>query len=282
MGRDFHEGSPEARAVLDEAAAESPADFLDILFEGPAEKLNHTATAQPALLAVEIAIARHLEARGITPSGCAGHSLGEFSALVCAQVLSFKDAFALVQLRGKLMAEEAPEGGMAAVIGLAPEAIEKALPTGVEVANYNGPQQTIISGTISGIEKAETSLKEAGAKRILRLPVSGAFHSFLMRAACDKFAAALDDVHFNAPRCPFVSSVSGKDIADGEQIRRTLKQQIVSPVRWTGVMQHLGVIHAIEVGPGKVLQGLAKRTDAAPEIEVAGTLEAANQLEKRP
>lgn len=280
MGRDFYEASPAARAVLDEAAELAGSEFLSTVFEGSEEALSHTRVQQPALLAVEAAIARHLEARGIRPAGCAGHSLGEFSALIAAGVLTFPDAFRLVQLRGRLMSEDVPEGAMAAVIGLDPEAIEAALPDGVEVANYNGPQQTILSGTRAGLEAAADTLKAAGARRVLPLPVSGPFHSSLMETAADRFRRALADVAFRPPAVRFVSSVTGGDVTDPEEIRDLLGRQITAPVRWTDVMRTIGPVPAVEVGPGRVLQGLAKRMEGGPQVETAGTIESADALKE--
>lgn len=274
MGRDFYEQSPAARTVLEEAAAQAGDGFLRVVFEGPAEALAHTRVQQPALLAVEAAITRHLESRGIRPEGCAGHSLGEFSALVAAGALPFDAAFRLVQIRARLMAEEAPEGAMAAVLGLDPEAIAAALPAGVEIANFNGPQQTIVSGTKTAVEEAQAALKAAGARRVLPLPVSGPFHSSLMRPAAEKFREALADAPLSAPRCRFVSSVTGQEASDPEEIRELLARQICAPVRWTDVMRTVGAVPALEVGPGNVLQGLAKRMDGGPQVTSAGTVEA--------
>lgn len=279
MGRDFYDASPAARAVLDEAAAQAGDSFLTTLFEGDADTLAQTRVQQPALLAVEVAVTRHLESRGIRPAACAGHSLGEFSALVGAGVLEFGAAFALVQARARLMSEQVPEGGMAAVLGLDPAAIAAALPEGVDIANYNGPQQTIISGAKEGVAQAVEALKAAGAKRVLPLPVSGPFHSTLMGPAAARFREALADAPLRAPRCRFVSSVSGGEVADPEEIRALLGRQIDSPVRWTDVMRAFGPVPALEVGPGNVLQGLAKRTDGGPQVQAAGTLAAADALQ---
>jgi [acyl-carrier-protein] S-malonyltransferase len=278
MGRDFYEHSPAARAVFDEASARAGDSFLAVIFEGTPEALAQTRVQQPALLTVEVAIARHLESRGIRPEGCAGHSLGEFSALVAAGSLEFGDAFEIVQTRARLMSEDVPEGAMAAVLGLDPEAIAAALPEGVQVANYNGPQQTIISGTKDGIEAAQAALKTAGAKRVLPLPVSGPFHSQLMTPAAERFREALAHVPLRAPDCRFVSSVSGGEASDPEEIRSLLGRQICAPVRWTDVLRTVGSGAAVEVGPGSVLQGIAKRMEGAPAVSAAGTYESAQAL----
>lgn len=278
MGRDFHDAAPEARAVFDAAAALSPPGFVDLIFNGDAERLNDTRVAQPALLTCSVAIARHLAARGLRPAACCGHSLGEISALAVAGALDFEDALRLTQTRAKLMAECAPEGGMAAVMGLDADAIEAALPPGAQVANYNGPGQTIISGTLAALAAAEAALKAAGAKRVVPLKVSGPFHSVHMRPAAEAFAEALRGVPFRAPSCRFVSSVTAADIADPGAIRDTLARQLYSPVRWTETMAALGPGTAVEVGPGGVLRGLAKRIPGAPEVAPAGTLAEADAL----
>jgi len=275
MGRDLYEKGPRFRSLFDEAAGCVPG-LLDVTFNGPAERLAQTHIAQVALLTVETALATCLLDHGIRPIACAGHSLGEFSALVAAEALSFSEALRLVALRGRLMSQDVPEGGMTAVIGLAPDAIEADLPDTVNVANFNGPLQTIVSGPLQGLEQAEENLREAGAKRVLRLPVSGPFHSPLMGVAAESFRTALESAAINPPCCRFVSSVTGRECADPETIRAALADQICSPVRWTGVMQDLGPVAALEIGPGRVLQGLAKRTDGAPRVTAIGTWESAN------
>jgi [acyl-carrier-protein] S-malonyltransferase len=279
MGLDFFEGSEVARAVFDAAATRNSEGFLETIFEGSKDDLSRTDIAQVALLTVEIAVLRHLEALGHHSTLCVGHSLGEIPALVAAQALTFDDAMTLTQARGQCMHEFAPEGSMAAVIGMAEQDIAKALPGDVEVANYNGPAQTIISGTKAGIELATQSLKDAGAKRVMQLPVSGPFHSRHMRAAAEAYTKTLNRIPLEAPKVPFVSSVSAQHEDDPERIRALLAKQICAPVRWTGVMRILGAVRALEVGPGRVLQGMAKRMERAPVIEMAGTLEAADALE---
>lgn len=271
MGQDFYERSAVAKAVLDEANdLFGDEDLLHILFAGTQEELNATRIAQPGLLAVEVAIARHLMEHGIQPSGCAGHSLGEIPALVVAGAVSFVDAFKFTLVRARLMSENVPQGGMAAVLGLEADAIAANLPDGVQVANYNGPSQTIISGSKDGIAAAETPLIEAGAKRVMPLAVSGPFHSEFMRPAAEEFAAVLAEVPFNKPSLPFISSVTAGPVEAPETIRALLAEQLYSPVRWTEVMNYIGHVPAIEVGPGNVLKGLAKRMDGAPQVHSAG------------
>lgn len=282
MGKDFYDKSPVARERLDQAAEILGSDFLDVLFGGSADDLRHTQRAQPALVAVGVAIASHLRDYEILAETCAGHSVGEIAALTVAGHVKFVHAIALTRERARLMAEETPPGTMAAVIGLAAEAIEKAAPEGVEIANLNSPDQTIISGTHEGIENATALLKEAGAKRVLPLNVSGPFHSSLMQPAVDKFAEFLQDIPFMAGEIPVVSSVTGHQIRDFRTIPNLLAQQLSAPVRWVDVMRLLGPVPALEVGPGSVLQGLARRTPDAPKVQPAGTLEAATNLTVAP
>ena len=272
MGKDFYDASPAAHAVFDEAAALLSPAVIDTLFRGPAEALNDTRVAQPALLVMGTAVARELATRGITPEGAAGHSLGEITALAACEALTFADAVRLVEVRARAMSEGVPEGGMAAVMGLTPEAIEAALPEGAQVANFNGPAQTIITGTRAGIDAATEALRQAGAKRVLPLRVSGPFHSWLMKPAAETLRPVLAGINIKAPRYPFLSSVSGGYEADPEVIRRLLVEQLYSPVRWTQVMAQLAGRACLEVGPGATLQGLAKRMEGGPSVTSAGTL----------
>jgi len=278
MGRDFYEGSDAARDVLDAAAAIAGGEFLPLLFDGPAETLNLTVNAQPALVAVEVAIARHLESKGVTASAAAGHSVGEFAALVISGAMVFEDAFRLVQARGRCMSDGVPEGTMAAVLMLEAAKVEAALPDGAYVANYNGPTQTILAGTQAALDAAATAMKDAGARRVLPVKVSGPFHSPLMKTAEDAFRKELESAPIGAPSMPFVSSVTGVHESDPERIRELLAQQICAPIRWTQVFETLGAVPAVECGPGKVLQGIAKRMDGAPDVALAGTLDEASEV----
>lgn len=273
MGKDFFAHSSAARAIFDRAAPLLPSGFLDTVFHGDQETLNQTRIAQPALLVVETAIASHLKSAGFVFRTCAGHSLGEIPALVAASACAFEDAVGFTLERARLMSENVPEGGMAAVIGMDPEQIAALLPEGVQVANYNGPAQTIISGASRALETAAKTLKEAGAKRVLPLKVSGPFHSEFMRPAAEQFRRILQSVPFRKPRVSFVSSVTGDFVEDPEQIRHLLAEQLVRPVRWLQTMLRIGAGAALEVGPGNVLQGLAKRIEGAPEVRGAGALE---------
>lgn len=273
MGQDFYERSAVGKAVLDEAnALYTDGDFLHILFTGAQEDINQTRVAQPGLLAVEVAIARHLMANGYEPSGCAGHSLGEIPALVISGGVGFDEAFRFTLVRARLMSENVPEGGMAAVIGMEADSIEAHLPGGVQVANFNGPGQTIISGTKAGIEAAGPALIEAGAKRVVPLPVSGPFHSDLMAPAAKQFAETLAHVPFKTPSIPFISSVTAGRVSDPDAIRALLAEQLYSPVRWTEVMAAVGTQAALEIGPGNVLRGLARRMDGGPSVRCLGMI----------
>lgn len=279
MGRDFYDASPPARATFDEAAAIFGDDFLTSVFEGSIVELRDTRLAQVALVTMEVAVARHLIANAVSPNGVAGHSVGEIAALVVAESLRFDDALRFTRERARLMAEESPEGSMAAVIGFDADAIAKEVSGSAEVANFNGPAQTIISGTMEGIMQSTEYLLNAGAKRVLPLNVSGPFHSSLMKPAALILQQFLEDVTIAAPTLDFVSSVTGRREDNPDTIRELLWKQLYSPVRWTDVMETLGTVQGIETGPGTVLQGLAKRTDGAPEVSAAGTLEQANAIE---
>ena len=279
MGKDFYDQCPAAREVFDVAASVSEPGFLDVVFNGTADQLKDTRVAQVALVACETAIACCLQARGIEPAGCAGHSVGEIAALVVAGVLALEEAIPLTQTRARLMSEDVPEGGMAAVIGLDASLIEASLPEGAEVANFNGPEQTIISGRAAALDAAEAALKAAGAKRVMRLPVSGPFHSSYMAPASERFREILEGHTFRPLKTPVLSSVSGDFIQSPEEARELLWKQLCAPVRWTQVMKKIGREQAVETGPGRVLQGIAKRMDGAPEVQAAGTYEAAQAVE---
>lgn len=286
MCRKLHDASPAARDAFAEMARlhGEGGRFLSLLFHGGEAALNDTRNAQPALLAAGWAVFRHLGSLGLRPSLCAGHSLGEISALAAAGALDPADAMRLVRERARLMCGDVPEGGMAAVLGLDPDKIAEALPAGVQVANYNGPAQTIISGARAALDAAAEALKNAGAKRVLPLKVSGPFHSEWMRPAADKLARFLEGVPLETPRCPFVSSVSGREESAPDSLRRLLAEQLCGPVRWTEVMRVTGAVDAVEAGPGTVLAGLAKRMEGAPTVWPAETPEqcdaAARELSK--
>ncbi|AVV37437.1 MULTISPECIES: ACP S-malonyltransferase [Pantoea] len=245
-------------------------DLWQLVSQGPAEELNKTWQTQPALLAASVAIYRVWQQQGgEQPVLMAGHSLGEYSALVCAGVLNFADAVKLVELRGKLMQEAVPEGtgAMQAIIGLDDAAIRKACEESaqgqvVSPVNFNSPGQVVIAGNKEAVERAGAACKAAGAKRALPLPVSVPSHCALMKPAADKLAVALESITFNAPAVPVINNVDVKAETDAAAIRHALVRQLYSPVRWTEsveVMAAQGVTQLLEMGPGKVLTGLTKR-----------------------
>ncbi|KOE80357.1 ACP S-malonyltransferase [Vibrio aestuarianus] len=253
-------------------------DLWALVQNGPAEDLNQTFRTQPALLAASVAIWRVWQSLGLAqPTLLAGHSLGEYSALVCAGVIDFKQAIKLVELRGQLMQEAVPAGvgAMSAIIGLDDEAIAKACEAAaqgevVSPVNFNSPGQVVIAGNKDAVERAGALCKEAGAKRALPLPVSVPSHCALMKPAAEKLAVALESIEFNAPQIPVINNVDVATETAPEKIKDALVRQLHSPVRWTeGVqlMSEQGIEKLLEVGPGKVLTGLTKR--------IVKTLEAA-------
>lgn len=261
---------PIVEETFGEASAALGYDLWQLVQQGPAEELNKTWQTQPALLAASVAIFRVWQQQGgKAPALMAGHSLGEYSALVCAGVLDFKAAIRLVELRGKLMQEAVPEGtgAMYAIIGLDNDAIAKACEESaqgqvVSPVNFNSPGQVVIAGNKEAVERAGAACKAAGAKRALPLPVSVPSHCALMKTAADKLAVALQDITFNAPQVPVVNNVDVRTENDPEAIRSALVRQLYSPVRWTESVEFIaaqGVTSLLEVGPGKVLTGLTKR-----------------------
>lgn len=264
-------------------------DLWALVQNGPAEDLNQTHRTQPALLASSVAIWRVWQELGLEqPVNLAGHSLGEYSALVCAGVIDFKQAIKLVELRGQLMQEAVPAGtgAMFAIIGLDDESIAKACEEAaqgdvVSPVNFNSPGQVVIAGSKEAVERAGALCKEAGAKRALPLPVSVPSHCALMKPAADKLAVALEEIEFNTPQLPVINNVDVAAETDPAKIKNALVRQLYSPVRWTEsvqLMSEQGVEKLLEVGPGKVLTGLTKRIvktlDAAAVNDVA-SLEAA-------
>lgn len=271
MGKELCEHFPEAAAVFEKADAALGFSLSRLCFEGPQEELNKTAITQPAVLTTSIACLAVLQkAGGPTPAAAAGHSLGEYSALVAAGSLSFEDAVRLVRKRGQYMQEAVPlgEGGMAAVMGLSSEEVaavcREASGNGVvEAVNLNCPGQVVIAGDMAGLEAAKPLLKEAGAKRVIPLPVSAPFHSRLMVPAGEKLAKDLEGVAINDPAIPVVANVSADYVRTGAEVRASLLKQVYSPVRWEESVRLLvagGMQTFVEVGPGKVLSGLIKKT----------------------
>lgn len=247
-------------------------DLWALSQDGPQEKLNMTECTQPLLLTASVAIWRvWQQAGGAVPALMAGHSLGEWSALVCAQVVDFKDAVKLVQLRGKYMQEAVPAGvgSMAAIIGLADDTIVDACSEAqqgeeVSAVNFNSPGQVVIAGHVGAIDRAMTLCKEKGAKKAIPLAVSAPFHSLLLKPAADRLADEMVNVEFAAPIIPVVHNVNAKPEVDPLKIKQLMIEQIYHPVLWVDCVQVLvasGVTNAVECGPGKVLSGLIKRID---------------------
>ncbi|MCR0998605.1 ACP S-malonyltransferase [Serratia rubidaea] len=280
---------PVVEQTFGGASAALGYDLWQLVQQGPAEELNKTWQTQPALLAASVAIFRVWQQQGgNAPALMAGHSLGEYSALVCAGVLDFQEAVRLVELRGKLMQEAVPAGtgAMYAIIGLDNESIAKACADAAEgqvvsPVNFNSPGQVVIAGNKEAVERAGAACKAAGAKRALPLPVSVPSHCALMKPAAEKLAVALEAVTFNAPQIPVVNNVDVKIENDPQAIRSALVRQLYSPVRWTESVEFIsaqGVSSLLEVGPGKVLTGLTKRivdTMTAAAVNDPATLSAA-------
>ncbi|MCR9000717.1 ACP S-malonyltransferase [Rahnella perminowiae] len=285
-----------AHPVVEETFAEASSalgyDLWQLVQQGPAEELNKTWQTQPALLAASVAIWRVWQQQnGTQPVLMAGHSLGEYSALVCAGVLDFKQAISLVELRGKLMQEAVPAGtgAMYAIIGLDNDAIAKACEESaqgqvVSPVNFNSPGQVVIAGNKEAVERAGAACKEAGAKRALPLPVSVPSHCALMKPAAEKLAVALENVTFSAPQHSVVNNVDVKIETSPEAIRSALVRQLYSPVRWTESVEFMaaqGAEKLLEVGPGKVLTGLTKRiVDTLTAAAVNDTASLAAALEQ--
>jgi [acyl-carrier-protein] S-malonyltransferase len=278
MGKDLADAYPEARAVFDQVDAALGESLSTLCFEGPDEKLKLTANTQPSILTVSSAAAAILAKAGIVPDFVAGHSLGEYSALVAAGAISAAEAAKAVRARGTFMQEAVPQGqgAMSAVLGLAPARVKEicdaiVAETGgvVSPANYNEPAQTVIAGSAKAVELAGVRLKEAGAKRVLPLPVSAPFHCALMVPVKARLEPVLRGAAWKAPAMPVVTNVEAKPNRDVARIVPLLVEQVTSPVRWIECVEELvrqGVTRMVEIGPGKVLSGLAKRI--APEVEV--------------
>jgi [acyl-carrier-protein] S-malonyltransferase len=270
MASDFCREYSAARAVLAEADEALGAPLSRWIAEGPEALLRRTEITQPAILAASLAAYRVLEPRlARPPAHLAGHSLGEYTALVAAGALSLSDAVRLVRRRGQLMQEAVPEGtgAMSAVLGLPGEAVARVcaeLSGSVAPANFNAPEQTVIAGLASDVELAEAALREAGARRVIRLEVSAPFHCALMRPAMEKLAPLLAETGFCEAGVPVVSNVTAEPYRAPREARERLRQQVCAPVRWVSCVQRMqgdGVRLLVEVGPGSVLSGLAARID---------------------
>ncbi|WP_456270837.1 ACP S-malonyltransferase [Bacillus sp. JZ39] len=272
MGKELYEQVPAAKRLFDEADETLETKLSSLIFEGDAEELTLTYNAQPALLTTSIAVLEKFKESGITPDFTAGHSLGEYSALVAAGALSFKDAVYTVRKRGEFMNEAVPagEGAMAAILGMDAEALkqvtDKVTEEGnlVQLANLNCPGQIVISGTAKGVELASELAKENGAKRVIPLEVSGPFHSELMKPAAEKLKEVLDACDIKDADIAVISNVSADVMTEKADIKEKLIEQLYSPVRFEESINKLiaeGVTTFIEIGPGKVLSGLVKKVN---------------------
>jgi [acyl-carrier-protein] S-malonyltransferase len=274
MGKELYENSSKAKALFEEANDILKFRITDVMFTGTPDEQKQTKITQPAIFVHSVAAA--LNSESFSPDMVAGHSLGEFSALVANGTLSFGDALLLVSKRAMAMqrACERTPSTMAAILGLDDNIVEEICASIDEVvvaANYNCPGQLVISGTIKGIDIACEKLKAAGAKRALPLQVGGAFHSPLMEPAREELAAAIENTLFNSPVCPVYQNVNALPSTDVSAIKKNLMAQLTAPVRWTQSVQNMvkdGANKFIECGPGKVLQGLVKKI--APDVEASG------------
>lgn len=277
MGKSFFDIDQDVKDAFQKADDALGFSLSELMLNGPDETLTKTENAQPALLLVSAVIHDRLKKDGIEPALVAGHSLGEYSALYAAGVLSLEDAIKVVHERGKLMEKAVPsgEGTMAAVLGMKDEDIRKvtdqvtAAGDVVNVANYNCPGQIVISGSVAGVEKASEQLKEAGAKRVLPLNVSGPFHSELMKPASIEFQAVLDSVTFQEAAIPVYANVHAKPVTSSDEIKQLLIEQLYSPVQFAQTIENIleeDVDAFVEVGNGKVLSGLVKKVHRRAKV----------------
>lgn len=287
MGQALCAAFPEAKAVMDAADAALGEKLSELCFTGPDEQLKLTANTQPAILAVSAAVHAVFSKRAPQPAFVAGHSLGEYSALVAAGAMSLADAVRAVRARGTYMQEAVPEGvgAMAAVVGIPPETVKQVCDACADTqvlapANYNSPEQTVIAGHAEALARATPKLKEAGARRVLPLHVSAPFHCALMAPVRPRLTPVLAEITFSPPKYPVVTNVEAKPNADVGRIRDLLLDQVTAPVRWIECVQELerqGVTRVVELGPGRVLSGLVKRITKGMEVF---NVENPEQLEK--
>ncbi|MFC4617310.1 ACP S-malonyltransferase [Camelliibacillus cellulosilyticus] len=288
MAQDAFDRYPDVRSCFEIADKRLGYSLSELILNGPEDTLTLTENAQPAILTVSVAILSLLQNAGIKPDYVAGHSLGEYSALVAASALSFEDAVYAVRHRGLYMEEAVPAGtgAMAAVLGMDAEPLtaicEKVTEAGdlVQLANLNSPGQIAISGTKAGVEKASAAAKDAGAKRVIPLNVSGPFHSALMEPAADKFKGILDEITIHDADTPVIANVTADVVTDKNVIYDRLIEQLYSPVRWVETIERLknsGVDTFVEVGPGKVLSGLIKKIDRGVTIFNTSDIETIHQ-----
>lgn len=289
MGKDLYDNSQIAKEYYDKANEILGFDIKKVSFEGPLEDLKQTKITQPAIFVLSVIVNKLLQEKGIKPVITAGHSLGEYSALVCAGAMTFEEALKVVALRGAEMqkAGEDNPGTMAAVVGLPDddlifEACKEASAAGiVQPANFNSPGQIVISGSIDGVRKGMEIAKSKGAKIVKELVVSGAFHSPLMQSAVQPLAEKLSGAEFSEPSIPVVPNVTARPTADKDELKKLLVDQVMSPVLWTKTIQAMiaeGVDTFIEAGPGNVLQGLGKRISKEVRFFGVQTLEELNNL----
>ncbi|PIE78791.1 MAG: [acyl-carrier-protein] S-malonyltransferase [Candidatus Delongbacteria bacterium] len=273
MGADLYEKFDTAKKYYDKANEVLGFDIKKLSFEGPLEELKQTKYTQPAIFVLSVIVLEIMKEKGFTPDFTAGHSLGEYAALVAAGSISFEDALEVVKLRGAMMqkAGEDNPGTMAAVVGLKSEDVKNCcekVDKIVQAANFNSPVQTVISGSVEGVKEAMALCKESGAKIVKELVVSGAFHSPLMNSAVEPLKEKLSAVELKNPNCSFIPNVTAEIESDNERIKSLLVDQVTAPVKWVDTVQNMldnGVERFIEVGPGKVLQGLVKSISKSVE-----------------
>ena len=287
MGKDIYDEFSRIRELYDAAETFLGIPLKKLSFEGPIEELTKTQFTQPAIFAASCAFDLLLKEKGIHPVAAAGHSLGEFSALVSSQTMTFEAGLRLVKIRGELMgkAGELNPGAMSAVIGLDSAIVEEACKEidGIVIpANYNSPGQLVISGEVEAVRQAGILMKERGAKIVKPLVVSGAFHSPLMEYAIEELYAAIDDTELFEPKFPVYTNVTAQPASSADETRELMKKQLVNPVRWeNSVINMLNLADTfIEVGPGNVLTGLLKRIDRSKSGVPIGTLGELNELSK--
>lgn len=290
MGKDAFDAVPAARDLFLAADEQLGFPLSSIIFNGPDEDLKQTVNTQPALLATSMAYLEAIRGKGIEPDYVAGHSLGEYSALVCAGVLSFEEAVSIVRARGEYMEAAVPggQGAMAAVLGADREALSELCKSitakghVVELANMNCPGQIVISGSAQGVAAAAERVKEAGGKRAIPLEVSGPFHSTLMKEAANRLADKLEQAAFNTPSVPVVANVTARPVEDAAAIRGLLVEQVYSPVLWHDSVEWMiaqGVDTFVEIGPGSVLSGLIKKIDKSVKVINVNSLDSVSSLE---